>query len=75
MADHRFTIKPTPLTAATGVNGMMMCDCGAVYFKVGVAVNLENGNNFIRIIECVTCARQQTVVHETDAGLAPSVKG
>ncbi len=66
-------ITPTALTAALGVNGQVRCDCGGIEFLVGVAVNMENGNNFIRVLECTVCAKQMPMVHQSDAQLAPSI--
>lgn len=65
-------IKPSPLSAALGVNALTVCDCGNVEFKVGLAYNPTNGNNFIRILECVACGRQMPATHYSDGNLAPS---
>lgn len=64
-------VKTTPLSAALGVNGITICDCGSTHFKVGIAYNPENGNNFIRILECTACGKQMAATHNSDAGLAP----
>lgn len=66
-------IKSSPLSAALGVNGLTICDCGCTHFRVGIAYNPDTGNNFIRILECADCGKQMTATHQSDAGLAPSV--
>lgn len=66
-------MQQTALMAALGVNGQVKCDCGNVTFFVGIAVNPDNGNNFIRVLECQKCAHQMPMVHQSDAQLAPSL--
>lgn len=68
-------MQQTTLMAALGVNGQVKCDCGNVTFFVGIAINLENGNNFIRVLECTKCQKQMPMVHQSDAQLAPSLVG
>lgn len=68
-------IRQTTLTAAMSVNGQVICDCRADSFRVGLAVNEENGNNFIRVLECCGCGHQMPMVHQSDAQLAPSLAG
>ena len=66
-------IKATPLSTALGVNGLVICDCGYDGFRIGLAYNPFNGNNFIRILECNDCGKQMVATHSSDAALAPSV--
>ncbi len=66
-------IHQSQLTTTLGVNGQVKCDCGHTHFRVGLAVNTENGNNFIRVLECCQCQSQMAAVHRSDAELAPSV--
>jgi hypothetical protein len=66
-------MQQTTLMAALGVNGMVKCDCGHTDFFVGIAINPENGNNFVRVLECTKCAHQMPMVHKSDAQLAPSI--
>ena len=66
-------ITRSPLSAALGVNGMIRCDCGCTAFEIGLAINLVNGNNFIRILECCSCGKQMPATHQSDAQLAPSI--
>lgn len=73
MTDHRTPVNPSQLAAVLGVNAIVTCDCGEPFFKVGLAVNLENGNNFIRLLECSSCGRQMPATHKADSGLAPRV--
>lgn len=68
-------IHQSTLTTAMGVNGQVRCDCGHTHFRVGLAVNMENGNNFIRILECCLCQKQTPMVHKSDAQLEPSIIG
>lgn len=72
MKDH-MPIVPSPLSVTLGVNAIVLCDCRSSHFKVGIAVNPENGNNFIRILECVECKRHMIATHQTDAGITPKV--
>lgn len=65
-------IRLSPLSAALGVNGLVICDCGSPHFRVGLAVG-PTGNNFIRILECLDCGHQMPATHQSDAGLAPSI--
>ncbi len=66
-------IAPSALSAALGVNALTVCDCGGIHFKVGIAYNPQNGNNFIRLLECIACDRQMSVIHQADSGLAPTL--
>jgi len=68
-------LQKTQLATVLGVNGQVRCDCGHLEFEVGVAVNPENGNNFIRVLQCARCAKQMAMVHQSDAQLAPSIVG
>lgn len=67
------TIRRTVLTAALAVNGQVKCDCGGIDFQVGIAINHENGNNFVRVLECTSCNSQMAMVHKSDANLSPSI--
>jgi hypothetical protein len=66
-------IRETPLSAALGVNSLVICDCGYDSFRIGLAYNPTNGNNFIRILECTDCGKQMPATHQSDAALAPSL--
>lgn len=66
-------MQQTVLMAALGVNGLVKCDCGNINFLVGIAVNHDTGNNFVRVLECTECARQMPMIHKSDAQLAPSI--
>lgn len=68
-------ISPSALSAAARVNGQMRCDCGCLEFSVGIAHNPDTGNNFIRILECITCGKQHLAVHKSDARIEPSIAG
>ena len=65
-------LSPSALMAVNGVNGQAVCDCGSVEFLVGIAIT-KNGNNFVRVLECVTCYHQLQVVHRSDAQVAPAI--
>lgn len=71
--ERRSPVKPSALASALGVNAIVTCDCGEPFFKVGLAVNLDNGNNFIRLLECAACGRQMPATHQSDAQLAPRI--
>lgn len=43
-----------------GVNSVAICDCGTMEFRVGIEVD-PIGNNHIRCIECVQCAKRLAV--------------
>ena len=65
-------IAPSPLSAANSISGQMRCDCGGLDFMVGLA-ETDAGNNFIRILECSTCAMQHQVVHKSNTQIEPAV--
>lgn len=65
-------ITHTPLTVALRVNGQVRCDCGELRFEVAIA-ETPGGNNFLRALECISCHKQMTLVHRSDAGLAPAL--
>lgn len=65
-------IASSALKSALGVNAQARCDCSGVTFEVGIAV-ADNGNNFVRILECTACRKQMPMVHRSDAQLAPSL--
>lgn len=73
MPNDQSPIKPSSLSMSLGVNAIVLCDCGCSYFKIGVAVNPENGNNFIRILECVECKKHMLATHESDTAITPRV--
>lgn len=53
----------TELTQAQGVNGQVKCEgCGDHRFFIGLKVDLIDGRNTIRVVECVACGRQQLMV-------------
>ncbi|MGD9766812.1 MAG: hypothetical protein AB7U62_04140 [Pseudolabrys sp.] len=66
-------VRPTPLSRALSVNAVVICDCQQATFKVGLTLNTENGNNFLRILECTACGNQMPVTHCVDSGLAPAM--
>ena len=53
----------TDLTHAQGINGQVKCEgCGDHRFFVGLKVDLTDGRNTIRVVECCSCGRQQLMV-------------
>lgn len=66
-------ITITPLTAAMAVNAQVVCDCGNITFEIGIAVNRENGNNFIRVMQCCACRKQMPATHQSNAEIEPSI--
>lgn len=61
----------TELTAAQGINGQVKCEgCGDHRFFIGLKVDLVDGRNTIRVVECAACARQQLMVPQL-----PSILG
>lgn len=65
--------RPSLLSTGLGVNGLVVCDCGQATFKVGIAYNERNGNNFLRLLECTSCGHQMPATHKADDGLSPSI--
>ena len=49
-----------PVAGHPDVNGIAFCDCGATKFFVGLEVR-PNGDNFIKLLECVECDLQMRV--------------
>lgn len=49
-----------------GVNGMAICDCKSIVFRVGIEV--EHGTaNHIRCLECAACGRKMAVPFQKGA--------
>lgn len=65
-------IAASPLSAANRIIGQMRCDCGGLDFMVGLA-GTDEGNNFIRLLECASCGMQHQVVHKSNAQIEPAI--
>lgn len=65
-------IAPTPLSLALGVNAKFICDCGCDSIRVGIYLT-KNGDNFIRLFECIECGLQYTTGYHIEDGTFPAL--
>ncbi len=50
-----------PLIDHPDVNAIARCDCGETEFFIGIEFVKSDSSNYIRLIECVSCGRQQRI--------------